>query len=135
MEGSCSNPIFAVTGYPEGDPMSVVAMMLINLAMHHMVEYTAKQACISSFVDNWEAQSSAVDVTHRAYASMETFADLIDIKLDQHKTLFWAVTADDRAHLKNQGCKVSHHAADLGGHINYTRKITNYTVRARIAKN
>eukprot|EP00435_Cladocopium_sp_Y103_P026669 s1004_g6.t1 len=78
VEGACSPGIFACTGYPEGDPLSVAGMALLNAAMHYM--------------------------------------------------------AEDRKQLVSLGRKVCHHATDLGGHLNYTRRFTNYTVRARIAK-
>ena len=72
----------ACTGYPEGDPMSVVAMALINLAMHHMMSQAANEVHTLSFVDNWEGRSHSAWATHEAYAAMDRFADSIDISLD-----------------------------------------------------
>eukprot|EP00435_Cladocopium_sp_Y103_P054544 s1210_g17.t1 len=132
--GSVSPPAMACTGYPEGDPMSVVAMFCLNLAMHHMVEAAVRPLAVLSFVDNWETQSSSVTAVCRAWTAMEKFAQKVDISLDAGKTLFWAVRPEDRQFLVQQGFQVSHHTADLGGHLNYTRKLTNYTVRCRIAK-
>eukprot|EP00435_Cladocopium_sp_Y103_P020606 s10_g5.t1 len=134
VAGAVSPPAYACTGYPEGDPLSVVAMFLLNLAMHHFVERAVQPIRVLSFVDNWEAHSSCAGATCRAWAAFEEFASLVDITLDRGKTLFWAVLPEDRQFLVQQGFKVSHHTSDLGGHLNYTRKLTNYTVRSRIAK-
>lgn len=132
--GTCSGPSLACTGYPEGDPLSVVAMALLNMAMHHIVAKQAMPSSIISFVDNWECKSTDVHATCRAYAAMEEFANMVDIRLDHKKTHFWAVTADDRKAIVSRGYRISHHCADLGGHLNYTRRFTNYTIRSRIAK-
>eukprot|EP00435_Cladocopium_sp_Y103_P012427 s365_g3.t1 len=134
VDGSCSAPIDASTGYPEGDPLSVCAMVLLNIAMHYMVEAEVSQTRVVSFVDNWEAQSSNVEVTNRTWTAMESFAQLADLQLDHRKSYFWATTAVDRKYLIDHQRKVCHHSADLGGHVNYTRKVTNYTVRSRIGK-
>ena len=132
--GACSHGIQACTGYPEGDPMSVVAMVLINMAMHELLQQRIMPLKVISFVDNWECKSSEAQATCRAYAAMEQFATMIDIKLDHKKTHFWAVQGPDRKFLQEQNHQVSHHTADLGGHVNYTRRFTNYTLRSRIQK-
>eukprot|EP00435_Cladocopium_sp_Y103_P030925 s305_g7.t1 len=134
VDGSCSAAVPACTGYPEGDPLSVCAMVLTNIALHHMVEAEVSGSQVISFVDNWESQSHCVDATNRTYAAMESFATLIDVQLDAKKSYFWATQGPDRKFLVSHARKVCHHSADLGGHVNYTRKLTNYTVRARIAK-
>eukprot|EP00435_Cladocopium_sp_Y103_P075306 s50_g56.t1 len=134
VEGACSPGIFACTGYPEGDPLSVAGMALLNAAMHYMVEHDVPLTRTLSFVDNWEGASHDAQAVHDSFQAMETFASAIDVTLDQGKTFFWAVQAEDRKLLVSLGRKVCHHATDLGGHLNYTRRFTNYTVRARIAK-
>jgi hypothetical protein len=103
------------------------------MALHHMVETAVLPIQTISFVDR-EAKSSCVQAIRAAFAAMEAFADLIDGTLDTNKTLFWAVTPQDRKFLCSQGKQVCHQTVDLGGHINYTRRFSNYTVRARIAK-
>ena len=50
--GACSFDIQSCTGYPEGDPLSVVSMVLINIAMHHIVEKQAAPTNTISFVDS-----------------------------------------------------------------------------------
>ena len=70
VQGSCSGAMRSCTGYPDKGPMSVVAMMLDNCAMHHVVEKQVAPVTTFSFVDNWEGQSSCVAATQRLFASM-----------------------------------------------------------------
>lgn len=133
VTGCCSSATPSCTGYPEGDPMSVVAMALINCAMHYMVEHATPTKTLS-FVDNWEAISTSIASTHQAYNTMEDFTRGIDLTLDHAKTHFWATQGEDRKWLRSHSCQVALHAKDLGAHLNYARRPTNYTIRARIAK-
>ena len=134
VQGSTSEPIRGDTGYPEGDPLSVVAMMLMNMAMHHMLAFQVPEACTLSFVDNWECKATCSAAVNRTFCAMEQFAAMVDVQLDSAKSHFWAVTAADRKYLTACNRKVIHHGADLGGHLNYTKRFTNYTLQARISK-
>eukprot|EP00435_Cladocopium_sp_Y103_P036870 s2188_g9.t1 len=131
--GGCSPPVMSCTGFPEGDPLSVVSMVLINHAMHCIVTQQVSPVSILSYVDNWEAQSSSVQATCDAFQRMLDFAATADIKLDTAKTHFWATTTQARKALKANGHHVVLHAKDLGGHLNYSKRGTNYSLRARIA--
>lgn len=53
VSGAVSPAMFSSTGYPEGDPLSVVAMSLLNIAMHKILEASNQPAQVLSFVDNW----------------------------------------------------------------------------------
>ena len=133
--GAVSGPVWSTNGYPEGDPLSVVAMVLVNLAMHAIVANVSPISQVMTFVDNWEGISHDVASTCRTFAAMEEFAVSIDLQLDQKKTMFWANNADDRKTLRQLDKQVILHGSDLGGHLNYSRKLTNYSSRARIEKN
>ena len=135
VAGAVSGPVWSTNGYPEGDPLSVVAMVLVNLAMHAIVANVSPVSQVMTFVDNWEGISHDVALTCRTFAAMEEFAVSIDLQLDQKKTMFWANNADDRKTLRQLDKQVILHGSDLGGHLNYSRKMTNYSSRARIEKN
>ena len=134
VDGKCSDPVFACTGYPEGDPLSVVAMVLVNFSMHIMVEQMVQPIKTISFVDNWEVRSSDVKATCDAFQYMQEYADMIDVTLDVAKTSFWAVCPQDRAYLRENHKDVVNHIRDLGGQLNFTRRFSNQTIRARLAK-
>eukprot|EP00435_Cladocopium_sp_Y103_P038590 s1356_g10.t1 len=132
VQGSCSPAIDSQTGYAEGDPLSVAAMAILNCAMHHVVTSQVSPVRVISYVDNWELQSSQPEATCAAYEAMDRFAQSLDIKLDAAKSHFWGTTAQSRKELKVRGRKVLLHCKDLGGHLNYSKRGTNYSLRARI---
>lgn len=66
VQGACSDAVWSTTGYPEGDPLSVVAMVLVNIAMHSVLSKQCPTASVSTFVDNWEAIANDHEVTRRA---------------------------------------------------------------------
>ena len=135
VNGSVSGPVWSSNGYPEGDPLSVVAMVLLNLAMHSSLSQKCPLTRVLTFVDNWEGVSSDVTGTYHTFLAMKEFADSVEVPLDQKKTVFWANNASDRRWLRDHAQPVVLHGADLGGHLNYSRRFTNYTSRARIDKN
>ena len=134
VQGSCFPAIMSHTGFAEGDPLSVVSMVLVNCAMHTLVTHKVSPVSVISYVDNWEAQSTQPEATSQALAAMIDFAEAIDIKLDTAKTFSWGTSASSRKALKNQGHVVMLHSKALGGHLNYSKRGTNYSVRARITQ-
>lgn len=134
VQGSCSPAILSHTGFAEGDPLSVASMVLVNCAMHTLVMQKVSPISVISYVDNWEAQSTQPEATCQALQAMIDFAEAIDIKLDTAKTFSWGTSTSSRKALKNQGHVVMLHSKDLGGHLNYSKKATNYSVRARITQ-
>ena len=135
VSGAVSGPVWSTNGYPEGDPLSVVAMVLLNLAMHSHLATSSPLAKVLTFVDNWEGICPDPEGTLQTFAVMKEFADSVDLQLDQKKTVFWANQAGDRSWLRKHDQRVVLHGTDLGGHLNYSRRFTNYTSRARIDKN
>ena len=135
IDGSCSEPQFSQTGYPEGDGLSIVAMSLINYAMHALVGENLQQTAVHSYVDNWEVISHDPSELQRAFCQMEQFAKDIDVKIDRRKTHCWALDSADRAQLRTLALEVKYDARDLGGHVVYCRKRTMQTIKSRIATN
>ena len=115
VQGSCSDAVWSTTGHPEGDPLSVVSMVVVNLALHSFLHDQCLEAQVSTFVDNWEAVAATPGATCRAYAAMESFANMVQLTLDKPKTHFWAVQAGDRRSLRQQNRRVILHTKDLQG--------------------
>ncbi|CAL1138830.1 unnamed protein product, partial [Cladocopium goreaui] len=72
-------PQAAMVGFAEGDPLSVVSMVLVNCAMHTLVMQKVSPISVISYVDNWEAQSTQPEATCQALQAMIDFAEAIDI--------------------------------------------------------
>ena len=134
VQGACSPALRSHTGYAEGDPLSVVSMALVNCAMHVFVTQQVSPVTVISYVDNWEAQSSDPASTCSAFDAMDRFAQSLDIKLDKAKTHCWGTNNTTRKALKSRGHEVVLHTKDLGGHLNYSKRGTNYSLRSRITQ-
>ena len=130
--GSVGPPLLACCGFAEGCGLSVLAMALVDLALHQTVANASCGATIHSFVDDW--QTLAVDAPSLALAdrAVQTFAQEWDMELDPAKAIAWATTPHHRAALRSGGERVVLDARNLGGHCSYSRRCTNFTVTQRI---
>ena len=78
--------LIAVTGFPEGDPLSVVAMCLVDLALHWSVTSKVPGSCVSTYMDHWKATSSSSETTLAALDATVQFTAAWDIAIDPSKT-------------------------------------------------
>lgn len=127
VEGACSPACVATCGYPEGCPLSVVSMFLIN-----QVTQAAAPCRVISYVDNWEVVSSSPDKILLAKNSMEKFTDEVGISLDQKKTYCWSLDTSGRKYFKKHLGEIKYDAKDLGGHMVYCKRATIHTISGRI---
>ena len=130
--GSVGPPLLACCGFAEGCGLSVLAMALVDVALHQPAGLASPRATLHSFVDDW--QTLAVDVPSLALADsvVQAFARQWDMELDPTKAVAWATTPQHRAELRSSGAKVVLDARNLGGHCSYSRRCTNFTVTQRI---
>ena len=120
-------PIKACTGFAEGDGLSVVAMLAANLMCHAWMHVKHPNLTLWSYVDNIEFVGPDSESTKAGLLSLNRYADAMDVLVDQAKTYTWSTSGTDRKSLK-EDCKVEYQARDLGGHMHYCMKSTNYTV-------
>lgn len=120
-----------VTGFPEGDPLSVCSMYLVNIVMDQWIKCQLQQSQLLTFVDNIEIVSRDYLETAQAMIVLERFCKLLDIELDKAKTVFWAATPEARKHFRDQHFEVSMGGRDLGGHVSYCKRHTNSTITTR----
>ena len=132
VSGFCSPPLMSCTGYPEGDGLSVCAMAILNVCMHYVTQANLQSSQVHSYVDNWEVHCFDPQEVPQALANMTAFAHGLDMRLDLGKTYTWSTCAKTRTWLKKQQLAVQTDARDLGGHLNYTKRRTMKTIRARI---
>ena len=131
IRGGTGGPIRSVTGYPEGCPLSVVAMAITNMICHRWMEVRMPQISIFSYVDDWQSLASSALEALQSYREIEAFCKLLDIDIDGRKSFCWCTHAEGRKQLK-QEISVKWHCRELGGHLNFTKCRTNYTVVERI---
>lgn len=128
VEGACSQACVATCGYPEGCPMSVVAMFLLNQAMHSMVTQAAEPCRAISYVDNWEIVSSQVEQIPVAKNALVDFVNQVGLSLDHAKTYCWSLSAKGRKFLRKHMESMKYDAKDLGGHLVYCKRGTIHTI-------
>eukprot|EP00438_Fugacium_kawagutii_P021050 Skav222606 [mRNA] locus=scaffold5038:163421:168487:- [translate_table: standard] len=130
--GEVGVPLRSTTGFPEGDPLSIVAMMLLNIGMDAYVTQSHPNTRLLTYVDNIELVGSTIeDVTH-AVSTLRSFCDSLDLELDQPKQLFWSTCKQARKHLRDQDIAVTYHVRDLGGQMTYCRRHVNKVIQQRI---
>ena len=139
------------TGYPEGDPVGPVVMLLFSWCWGKHVAAAAAPAKPLAYLDNWEVVHQVasslqpawtqVEVPLRAAASStHEFAQAFDLEVSvkSHKTWFWSTDACVRAGLRQaavtiQGAVVpiAQSERDLGAQLVYTRQRGSGVIAAR----
>ena len=132
--GHVSGGTRATTGYPEGCALSVVAMSIMNVAMHGFVSKSLLSTRVISYVDNWEGFTTEPDEVLQLAAMFRQFAELVDVQLDSRKTETWSLTATGRKQLRQHGFTVALAARDLGGQLVYCKRPCIATIKSRIAQ-
>ena len=123
-----SRGLRSCTGYPEGCGLSVAGMFLANLVLHNWFHKLWPQLTFHSYVDNWEVIDAGESKLQEGLHTLSMLASLFDLELDADKSYAWALSAADRKSMRTAGHKVNLAAKDLGGHMQYCRKRTNFTV-------
>ena len=129
---SLTEPLLSTTGVPEGDAMSILAMLVIDLILHRWMEALCPQVSVYTFVDDWQLLVRHANQMPAAYAQLTRFCDLMDLQLDAKKTFCWALTSECRQRLKQHGFSIAHGGRTLGAHLQYTLQHTNSTVTKRV---
>ena len=132
VEGGVGQALLTTNGYPEGDPLSVCAMFLVNLALHAFSFSCTPEVCIWTFVDDWQLTGNSSEDVMVGMQVVRQFTEMLDLTLDDQKSFFWGTTASIRKHFRDMAKTVKLHLRNLGGHVSYSRMATNHTVTNRI---
>ena len=126
-------PRFSSTGFPEGDPLSCVAMLAFNRVLDVYVKQYAPQCIPFSFVDNIQLVSALPGDLQPGILVLQTFMDAWDLSLDSGKPYAWAPQASHRAALKAFGNVVRLSCKDLGAQMHYSQKLSKAVFKERLA--
>ena len=104
FQGGLGSPFGATTGVPEGDPLSVVAMV----ALCWMASQVAvPESCdLRTYVDNFSWLASDVSGLKQCLISSQQFCQTLSLPIDWKKSYSWATSHDLRNWLDR-------HAADF----------------------
>ena len=131
IRGGCSTPLRAITGFAEGDPLSVVAMASLNFVLDIYMTNLHPTCRLYTFVDNIEVLTrTACDAIH-AMNLLQNFCRLLDIQIDPKKSFAWSQGVEGRKSIKAAEIPVVKQGRDLGAHMNYGFAHTNATVVER----
>ena len=132
VRGLTSPALISSSGFPEGDPLSVVAMYLVNLVMTASLAQTCPTVVPWSYVDDWQLVARKYEDALLGYEAICDFTNALQLPLDASKSFFWANSQEGRANLRQGPLPVKLHARNLGGHISYSKISTNFTIVDRI---
>ena len=118
-------PVTSVTGFPEGCPLSPVAMLLVDWTYHVYQSQFAPSARSLSYVDNLSSTASSLPDIARSFSAAVTFCEAMDLQLDSEKTFFWTSNSKCRPALALLGAPVLSEAWELGGFMSYQGRTRN----------
>eukprot|EP00438_Fugacium_kawagutii_P010060 Skav222709 [mRNA] locus=scaffold1661:97954:102885:+ [translate_table: standard] len=130
--GEVGGGLRSTTGFPEGDPLSICAMMVINIAMDAFLTNEHPGISLLTYVDNIELVGADTQEVIASVDSLRSFCGMLDIELDQPKQMFWSTSPGGRKHLRDTDLVVTYHVRDLGGQMTYCRRHVNKVIQQRI---
>eukprot|EP00438_Fugacium_kawagutii_P022223 Skav203956 [mRNA] locus=scaffold391:472720:477201:+ [translate_table: standard] len=113
--GSC-------TGFPEGDPLSCLAMLAFNVVFDQYVQVYSPSCVPLSFVDNLQLLAASAATLQHGIIVVEEFLSAWDVDIDQAKSYAWSSCGRQRSILRSLGLGVKLHAKDLGAQLAYCAK-------------
>ena len=124
---------YSVTGLPEGDGLSCLGMVLIDMLFHawHLAFFPLCQPV--SYVDGWTLITTDPSAMAGMFQCLDRFTKELDLQLDLKKTCAWSVTARGRKLLRGQGFSLVSSCRSLGAHVQFSRKHTNSTQQERVS--
>lgn len=100
IRSACGPGLQSSTGFAEGCPLSVGAMLIVNLILHRYFTLASPSVHLWSYVDNWELIAEDTDQLQESISIIARFATLADIQIDQAKSLVWSTEGEERKKLK-----------------------------------
>ena len=123
----------STTGFPEGDPLSCLAMLAFNYVFDAYITAFAPGCIPLSYVDNIQLVSALAADLQPGILVLQTFMQAWDLSLDAQKSYAWSTNALNRAHLKAFGHCVQLNCRDLGSQMHYARKPSRGVLKQRLA--
>eukprot|EP00435_Cladocopium_sp_Y103_P026104 s1941_g6.t1 len=127
-----TSAVYSVTGMPEGDGLSCLGMVIVDILFHEWHRQFFPLCQPVSYVDDWTLLTTCPARMHQMFACLQSFTEALDLHLDMKKTCTWSVTAAGRRSLQSQGFVVVTQCRSLGAHIQTTRQHTNSTQMDRV---
>eukprot|EP00435_Cladocopium_sp_Y103_P066458 s404_g28.t1 len=141
LHGYLGLPVDSSTGAPEGDCLSVMAMLALAVAYHWCI--ANDQVVPHGYADNW-GWSTFNQAAHRiAYKGTLRLTSSLRLLIDFNKSWHWGINRDfrqsclDLAHLFPAGdvpIRVGAHMKDLGERFNFEASMQLGNIKDKIAE-
>ena len=122
VRGEVGDSLSSSTGFPEGGPMSTLAMTIVDWAWHVYMQQFAPRVVPLSFVDNLSCLATKAADLAQAFTCIQCFAEAWGLEVDHEKTFAWGLTNSSRSTLKALQFRVVGQAKDLGGLMTYGKR-------------
>ena len=131
IKGSVGQPLYSTSGYPEGCPLSTVAMVVTG-CMYHLYQFHFAPAvqCLS-YVDNWVGHAASAGQAVSGLCATTCFCEALDLEIDPAKTYVWSTDPLERRALAAMQMPVLEAARELGGFFAFGRAVRNDALRQR----
>ena len=132
IRGSYSPGLLSDCGFPEGCGLSCVAMVAIDQLFHCWICKSQEMAAAVTYVDNWELLLQDPSSIKSSFDRVLEFASLLDITVDEKKTVAWSNDPIARKNFRQQGFRVDLAVRELGAQLTFSRQIRNATLLDRV---
>ena len=139
LHGYLGSPVESTTGAPEGDSLSVLAMLALAMAFHWSI--ANETVTPHGYADNWGWSTFNFESHKRAFLSTIDFTSALRLQIDFSKSWHWSITKEfrtaclDLASLFPMGdipIRVEAHVKDLGERFHYNKSIQLGNVKDKI---
>ncbi len=125
-------PVESTTGFPEGDALSCIGMMLLDFGFHLWFEKSFPLCQPISYVDDLQLITTCPSQVPQLLDHLLDFAKQVDLTVDLKKTFVWSNSAFHRANYRRKNLCVRTHARGLGAQLQFTRKHSAEVLAARL---
>eukprot|EP00435_Cladocopium_sp_Y103_P040584 s1003_g11.t1 len=141
LHGYLGLPVDSSTGAPEGDCLSVLAMLALAVAYHWCI--ANDQVVPHGYADNWGWCTFNQAAHRNAYKGTLRLTSSLRLLIDFNKSWHWGINRDfrqsclDLAHLFPAGdvpIRVEAHMKDLGERFNFEASMQLGNIRDKIAE-
>lgn len=122
VRGAHSTPTLSTCGFPEGDALSVFAMLQLNYAWDLYMKAFSPLVRPLSFVDNLSLVATSAGQLAWGYTCLVTFFQLWNLHTDVGKSYCWSTNGRQRKQLAQFPFPCVESATELGGVLSFTRK-------------
>ena len=134
IRGGVGPAVMSICGFPEGDPLSIIAMAIANLTLDKWISCRFPRIQTWTYVDNIETVCQDGDQAIQSLHALENFCEALDLQVDQTKTFCWTTDRDQRKQIKEQQVHTLKASRDLGGQMNYSKWDTKGVIKEKIDK-